>query len=101
MKAVDKGRDHPEPISALLRGIKGEKKKMSEVFNVGESVYSSKFGKGFVLGVDDAKTAGRYHVLVRFEGLGDVPYFSDGSRYGREHPDAGDIAIEAEWRDVE
>lgn len=74
---------------------------MNEVFNVGEPVCSPKFGKGFVLGIDDTKAVGRYHVLVRFEGLGDVPYFCDGSRYGRARPDAGDIAIEAEWREVE
>lgn len=48
---------------------------MNKVFNEGEPVYSPKFGKGFVLGVDVAKATGRYHVLVRFEGLGDVPYF--------------------------
>lgn len=75
---------------------------MSEVFNVGEPVYSSKFGKGLVLGVDVAKTKGRYHILARFESLDrDVPYFYDGSRYGRTRPNAGDIAIEAEWREVE
>lgn len=75
---------------------------MSEVFNVGEPVYSSEFGKGVVLAVDAAKTKGRYHILARFESLDrDVPYFYDGSRYGREHPNAGDIAIEAEWREVE
>ena len=73
---------------------------MNKVFNEGEPVYSPKFGKGFVLGVDDTKS-GRYQVLVRFEGLGDVPYFCDGSRYGRERTDAGDIAIEAEWLEVE
>ena len=75
---------------------------MSEVFNVGEPVYSSKFGKGFVLAADAAKTKGRYHILARFESLDhDVPYFYDGSRYGRARPTAEDIVIEAEWRKVE
>lgn len=75
---------------------------MNEVFNVGEPVYSPEFGKGFVLAVDAAKTKGRYHILARFESLDrDVPYFYDGSRYGRARPNAGDIAIEAEWREVE
>ena len=73
---------------------------MSKVFNEGDPVYSPRFGKGFVLGVDDTKS-GRYQVLVRFEGLCDVPYFIDGSRFGRARPDARDIAIEAEWREVE
>lgn len=74
---------------------------MNKVFNEGEPVYSPKFGKGFVLGVDVIKATGRYRVLARFEGLGDVSYFHDGSLYGRARPDAGDIAIEAEWREVE
>ena len=74
---------------------------MNKVFNEGEPVYSPKFGKGFVLGVDVAKATGRYHVVVRFEGLGDVPYFCDGSRYGRARPSSEDIAIEAEWREIE
>lgn len=75
---------------------------MNKAFNVGEPVYSSEFGKGVVLAVDAAKTKGRYHVLVRFESLDhDIPYFYDGSRYGRGHPSLGDIAIEAEWREVE
>nr|DAV06930.1 MAG TPA: Protein of unknown function (DUF3553) [Caudoviricetes sp.] len=74
---------------------------MNEVFNVGEPVYSPKFGKGFVLSINH-KAGLPYVILVRFEGLGDVPYFSNGSRYGRYRP-AGpeDIAIEAEWREVE
>lgn len=73
---------------------------MNKVFKEGEPVYSPKFGKGFVLGIDDTK-AGRPKVLVRFEGLGDVPYSIDGSRFWRARPDAGDIAIEAEWREIE
>lgn len=74
---------------------------MNKVFNEGEPVYSPKFGKGFVLGFNVAKAAGRDRMLVRFEGLGDVTYFCDGSLYGRARPDEGDIAIEAEWREIE
>ena len=74
---------------------------MRKIFNEGESVYSPKFGKGFVPSINNSKARGAYDMLVRFEGLGDVGYFHDGSRYGRARPDAGDIAIEAEWREVE
>lgn len=73
---------------------------MNKVFKEGEPVYSPKFGKGFVLSVDDTKARG-HKVLARFEGLGDVSYFIDGSCYGRARPNAGDIAIEAEWREIE
>ena len=68
---------------------------MNKVFNEGEPVYSPKFGKGFVLGVDDTK-AGRYQGLVGFEGLCDVPYFCDGSRYGRKG-DKKETAGKIEW----
>ena len=33
---------------------------MNKVFNEGDLVYSPKFWKGFVLGVDDIKATGRY-----------------------------------------
>lgn len=73
-------------------------------FNKGDLVYSPEFGKGIILGIlgVGAKMEGQYYMVARFESLDrDVPYFYDGSRYGREHPNAGDIAIEAEWRGVE
>nr|DAR33474.1 MAG TPA: ATP-dependent DNA helicase [Caudoviricetes sp.] len=71
-------------------------------FNAGDPVYSPTFGKGVVLGVIDTDEEGTYHMLVRFESLNhDVPYFYDGSRYGRDHPNPEDIAIEAEWREIE
>lgn len=74
---------------------------MRKIFNEGELVYSPKFGKGFVLGINNSKARGAYDMLVRFEDLGDVGYFYDGSHYGRSRPSSEDIVIEAEWREVE
>lgn len=76
----------------------GEGKKMN-AFNVGDLVYSPAYGKGIVTA---ARRDTGYLIMVVFDHMDrGVTYLKDGSHYGRDHPSPEDIAIEAEWREIE
>lgn len=70
------------------------------VFNVGDLVYSQVYGHGIVTVVRGDRSTGYLMVVFNHMDCG-VPYMQDGSRYGRDHPSPEDIAIEAEWREIE
>ena len=71
-----------------------------DVFNVGDLVYSPVYGRGFVTVVRGDRDTG--YLVVAFDHMDrGIPYLQDGSCYGRDHPSPVDIAIEAEWREIE